>query len=385
LYKRTILQTTAWLEREMQSTEGAFYCALDADSEGEEGKFYCWNPTELMPLLGVDYEWVKDFYNLNQRGYWEDDKFIPLRTDSDRAFANKQGWSQEELEVNIARINQLMLDERSHRIRPGLDDKCLTSWNALVLKGYCDAYSALGEEDLLLIAKRLARWIVNYQLKEDGTLWRTRKNGISTIDGFLEDYAHTIAAFISMYQVTLDMEWLNHAMKLTEIVQKEFLDVNSSMCFFTAQNTTLIARKMEINDNVMPASNSVMANNFFQLGHLYYRLDLIELSKQMLANVYDGMEQYGSSYSNWALLLMDFTVLQYDLVVKGENALDFTKKLTAHYLPNALIAGGENSDLPILKDKDAKGETMIFVCYEGTCLLPTTNPIEAIELMNKRN
>lgn len=384
LYRRILKQTTTWLEREMQSPEGAFYSALDADSEGEEGKFYCWNPAEMKLALESDYDWVKNFYNLNQRGYWEENKYIPLRTESDLEFVKKQGWSLYELESNIARINQKLLDERSHRVRPGLDDKCLTSWNTMVLKGYCDAYSALNDADLLIVAKRLGRWLVKYQLKEDGKLWRTRKNGVSTIEGFLEDYAHSIDAFIALYQVTFEKEWLDHAMKLTEIVQVEFFDARSGMCFFTSKETSLIVRKMEINDNVIPASNSVMANNFFKLGHLFYRKDLIEQAKQMLANVYDGMEQYGSGYTNWALLLMNFTSTQFDVVIKGENSIKLASQINAQYLPNVTIAGGNDDSIPLLADKNSNDGTMIFVCYEGTCLLPTEDVNAALDLMNKK-
>jgi uncharacterized protein len=383
LYKRIVIQTTAWLEREMQSPDGAFYSALDADSEGEEGKFYCWNIQEMKTVLENDFEWVSDFYNLNQRGYWEEEKYIPLRTESDLVFAKKYNWSIEELEQNIARINQKLLDERSYRIRPGLDDKCLTSWNAMALKGYCDAYAALGDEDLLDVAKRLARWIVKFQIKEDGKLWRTRKNGRSTISGFLEDYAHTIDAFISMYQVTFDSEWLNHALKLMEIVQTEFYDSTSGMCYFTSSDSSLIARKMEINDNVIPASNSVMAHNFFRLGHLFYRQDLIDQAKQMLANVYEGMEQYGSGYTNWALLLMDHTSTHYDVVVKGSSAIAFGKELNATYLPNSILSGGNDNNVPVVADKEVNDSTMVFVCYEGTCLLPSQETQSAIQLINR--
>lgn len=383
LYKRILKQTTAWLEREMQSPEGAFYSALDADSEGEEGKFYCWNPGELKAVLEEDYEWVKDLYNVNQRGFWEEDKFIPLRSESDAAFAKKYQWTIDELEANIARINEKLLDERTHRVRPGLDDKCLTAWNAMALKGYCDAYSALKDDALLIVAKRLARWLIKFQMKEDGKLWRTRKNGISTIDGFLEDYAHSIDAFIALYQVTFDQEWLDYALRLTEIVQVEFFDAQSGMCFFTSKETSLIARKMEINDNVIPASNSVMANNFFKLGHLYYRKDLVEQSKQMLANVYEGMEQYGSGYTNWALLLLDVAATHYDVVIKGDQAIALGKEIGSYYLPNATIAGGNDDSIPLLADKSSNDQTMIFVCYDGTCLLPTPDISEAIEMINK--
>ncbi len=383
LYKRILIQTKNWLNREMCGPEGAFYSALDADSEGDEGKFYCWNPEEVQKVLDKDYAWVKDFYNLNQRGYLEEEKYIPLRTESDNVFAAKMAWTAQEFEENVERINDLLLSERSHRVRPGLDDKCLTSWNAMVLKGCTDAYSATGDEEFLLMATKVARWIRDHQFKTDRTLWRTRKNGNSTIDGFLEDYAHTIDAFIRYYEITFEQEWLDLAMRLTDTVEQEFSDHSTSMCFFTSDKSSLIARKMEINDNVIPASNSVMARNYHKLGQLYYRKDLQEKARQMLANVYEGMEQYGSGYSNWAILLLNMVRDYYQVAIPGKDALQLSLTMQTNYLPNVLFAGGSSTQLPVLEDKETVGNTTIFVCYDGTCLLPTNDPKEAVMLINR--
>ena len=383
LYKRLLIQTKDWLNREMRGPEGAFYSALDADSEGDEGKFYCWYPEEMQKVLDKDFTWVKDFYNLNQRGYWEEEKYILLRTESDDDFAAKMAWTAQEFEENVERINDLLRSERSHRVRPGLDDKCLTSWNAMALKGCADAYSATGDEEFLLMATKVARWIRDHQFKTDRTLWRTRKNGISTIDGFLEDYAHTIDAFIRYYEITFEQEWLDLAMKLTDTVEREFSDNSTFMCYFTPKTSSLIARKMEINDNVIPASNSVMSRNYHKLGQLYYRKDLQEKARQMLANVYDGMEQYGSGYSNWAILLLNMVRDHYQVAIPGRDALKLSLTMQFNYLPNVLFAGGPNTQLPVLADKETAGETTIFVCYDGTCLLPTSDPKEAVMLINR--
>jgi uncharacterized protein YyaL (SSP411 family) len=381
LYKRTVYQTIKWLEREMLTKEGAFYSALDADSEGEEGKFYCWTPDEMKEVLGQDYSWVQDFYNLNQRGFWEEDKYIPLRTGSDKAYAERMNWNFEELESKIAEINQKLLDERSHRVRPGTDDKCLTSWNAMLLKGLCDAYSAFGEEEFKHLALKNARWIRDCQLQESGKLLRNYKNGKSNIDGFLEDYAHVCNGFIALYQITFDTEWIMLAQKIADYAFDNFHDPASQMFFFTSSDTQLIARKMELNDNVVPASNSVMANNLYSLGAVFYDKQKTDIAKQMLANVYEGMEMYGSGYSNWGSLLLKLTNDFYQIVIVGENTNAIQSELIQHYLPNALVAGGSKSDLPILKDKSSENQTMIYVCYDGTCLLPTSSVEEVLKLI----
>lgn len=379
LYKRIVMQTIGWLEREMLVKEGAFYSALDADSEGEEGKFYCWDPQEMETVLGSDYNWVREFYNLNSRGYWEEDKYIPLRTESDDQFARKMGWTLEELEKKIATINEKLLDERSHRVRPGTDDKCLTSWNAMALTGLCDAYAAFGNEEYLFLALKNARWIKDNQLESDGKLWRNYKNGRSTIDGFLEDYAHVVRAFTALYQITFDHEWMDLAIKINDYAMSHFHDEVSKMFFFTAEDTKLIARKMELNDNVIPASNSVMANNLLLLSNVYYRKDLRMIAEQMLANMYEGMEMYGSGYSNWGNLLLQLTDTSYQVVILGRESKEISGSLQKHYLPNVIFAGGMDLSLPIVSDKQISDMTIAYVCYEGTCLMPTSDVNEVLK------
>ena len=385
LYKRVVYQTIEWLQREMLTKEGAFYSALDADSEGDEGKFYCWKPEELQALLGEDYAWVKDFYAVNQRGFWEGEKYILLRTESDQEFARKMNWTNVEFEEAIAKLNQKLLDERTHRVRPGTDDKCLTSWNAMTLKGLCQAYSAFGEEEFLQLAHKNARWILESQLQADGKLLRNYKNGKANIPAFLEDYAHVIDAFIDFYQITFDIQWLEKAQILTQTTLEHFHDSTSQMFYFTQSNTSLIARKMELNDNVLPASNSVMANNLFKLGQLYSNKEYTKIAEQMLSNIYEGMEMYGSGYSNWASLLQHIVNDYYLVALVGKEVKEERKNLQHSYLPHVLFAGGNELNLPVLTDKKSTEETTMYVCYEGTCLLPTTKIEEVLKLVELRS
>lgn len=381
LYKETVYQTIDWLAREMTTKEGAFYAALDADSEGEEGKFYIWNQDELKETLGDDFKWVKDYYSVNGNGFWEHNNYILLRMKTDSTFANKQEWTIEELRTKVDKVNKQLLDERSHRVRPGLDDKCLTAWNAMMLKGCVDAYLAFGEEEFLQIAVKNAKWLTKNQLKEDGSLWHTYKNGKSTIDGFLEDYAHTIDAFTTLYQATFDEEYLVIAKGLTEYAVEYFQDSNSKMFYFTNSDSELIARKMEVNDNVIPASNSVMANNLWLMGTYFENETWIADSKQMLANVYEGMETYGSGYSNWANLLIRMQRPQYEIAITGKDwkakRLEFGQK----YLPNAIFMGGTKGELALLEGKFSEGETRIFVCFNKSCQLPVSEVAKAITQM----
>ena len=286
LYKEIVDETLEFIERELTSTEGAFYSALDADSEGEEGKFYVWQKEELQTLLGDDFEWVKDYYNVNSKGLWEHGNYILLRKDGDEEFAKKQGWKTQELKQKVKVVNALLLKERNKRIRPGLDDKQLTSWNALMLKGYADAYRVFGNKEYLSAALKNADFILEKQKKKDGGLWHNHKEGRSTINGFLEDYCFTIEAFISLYQATFDKKWLDESDALAKYAIEHFHDSESGMFFFNSNaDPKLIARKMELTDNVIPSSNSSMAKGLFYLGHYLDNKKYLDISEQMLNNV----------------------------------------------------------------------------------------------------
>lgn len=377
LYKRIVHQTIEWLEREMTDDSGAFYSALDADSEGVEGKFYVWTVEELERVLQDDFLWVKELYEVNQKGHWEDGNYILLRRQSDDEFCQHMNWDAERLEFELSRINSLLFSERTSRIRPGLDDKCLTSWNAMMLKGLCDAYIVFREDSHLRLLIRNSKWLESVQCRADGGLWRNYKQGTSNIEGFLEDYAHVIDAFIARYGVDFDEKWLNKAKQLLDYAIANFGDDASKMFFFTDRNSKLIARKMEVNDNVIPASNSVMARNLYYLGRFFKEDAYIRRARAMLGNVYDGMEMYGSGYSNWALLLNHEVFSLYEIVVMSDAAQWDT--LQTARMPHVLIARQtKDTSLPIFSDKkDAKSD-LFFVCVDGACLQPTTDTIEAI-------
>lgn len=370
LYKETCYGILNWLQREMLAENGAFYSAMDADSEGEEGKFYCWSDHELKEILGEDYNWVNDYYNINQLGYWEDEKYILLRNESDESFAKRHNWIVEEFKQKVEFVNETLLHIRNKRIKPGMDDKCLTSWNAMVISGLCESYAAFDDETFLLLARKTASWIEANQMKSDNTLWRTHKNGISKIDGVLEDYAFVIKAFIDLYQVTFEEKWMEIARNLSETVESHFQDAHTKMCFYTSVDTELIARKMELNDNVIPASNSVMAHNFHRLSYFYRKAEWKANAEQMLANVYDGMEMYGSGYSNWALLLLQIIDSMEEIGIVGPNANRIRQNMNKKFKTGTIYSGGIHFSLPILQEKPITSKTIVYRCKGEMCDAP---------------
>ena len=382
-YKNLVYDTLAFVERELYSDEGAFYSALDADSEGEEGKFYVWKKEELVTLLQNDYELFADYYNINDIGYWEDGNYILLRHDSDEMVADRNQLSLTELRKRIGKCKDVLMQHRSTRVRPGLDDKSLTSWNGLMLKGFVDAYLTFGNTHFLDLARANAEFIVKKQQRADGGLNHSYKEGRSTINAYLEDYAFAIDAFLKLYEATFEEEWLNHAQAWMDYSIQHFQDDASGMFFFTSdEDPPLIARKMEINDNVIPASNSVMANNLFLLGHHLNRKDYLDKATQMLNNVVDDVNRYPSGYSNWLNLLLKQIYPFYEVAIVGEEALGKSLELREKYQPNKLICGSvQQSSLPLLEKRFNKGQTRIFVCENKVCQAPTEETVRALELM----
>lgn len=383
LYKDVVYQTLEYIEREMTSPEGAFYSALDADSEGVEGKFYVWTEEEIKNLVGEDYIVIKDYYNLNNHGFWEHDNYILLRRDDDEKVAKKHDITVAELREVAQRVNGILLKARAKRVRPGLDDKTLTSWNALMIKGYVDAYSAFGEDEFLQAALKNANFIVKKQWRSDGGLNHSYKAGRSTINGYLEDYSFTIEAFVALYEATFDEEWLEHAKKLADYSIAHFYEKSDGMFYFASDlDKPLIARKIELNDNVIPASNSSIAKAMHVLGLYFDNKQYTSIAKQMLKNVYAKMPDYGPGYSNWGILLLQHVYPMYEVAIVGKDYLDNRAAFEQEYLPNVLYIGSKKSStLPLLELKYVNGQTTIYVCQNKTCQLPVTEVEAALKQM----
>lgn len=389
LYKETVLETLEFIERELMNDQGGFYSSLDADSntpegELEEGAFYVWTKSHLEKLIGSDFDIFKDYYNINSYGHWEHDNYVLIRNKSDKEIAEKHDLTIIQLKKKVQNWKSILLLERSKRERPRLDDKILTSWNALMLKGYADAYRVFNNKHYLDIALKNAHFLNTYLLRSDGGLNRNYKNGESNINGYLEDYATLIDAFISLYEVTLDEQWLRTSKQLTDYTFDHFYDDASGMFFFTSdEDESLIARKMEISDNVIPASNSIMARNLAKLSHYYSNAHYLKTSKQMLNNVKDDINKYPSGYSNWLQLMSDFSSNYYEIAISGADAITKLKEINQTYIPNKLIAGavGE-SNLPLMEGRFNDDETFIYICVDGACKLPETEVEKALDQLN---
>lgn len=386
MYKKVVDETLTFIDRELSDENGGFYSSLDADSEGEEGKFYVWQKSEIDSLL-VDENTIKvysDYFNIKAKGNWEHSNIL-YRTKVKEDIAKKHDLSIEDLDQLIAQANKKLFDARASRIRPGLDDKVLTSWNALMLKGYVDAYKAFGTAAYKERALKNADFLLQNMLQDRGRLNRNYKDGQSVINAFLDDYALSIQAFIALYEITFDEKWLNTANQLSEYVLAHFSDEETGMFNYTSDlDPPLVARKMELSDNVIPGSNSSMARSLFYLGTYLYKSDYIERAQQMMYNMITRIEatEMPNFYSNWCLLYADLTESPYEVAILGEDFEAIREQLMANYLPTALFLGGKSEgDLELLKDKLVEGETMIYVCQNKVCKLPVNEADEALKLI----
>lgn len=380
LYKETVYETIAFVNRELSSPEGGFYSALDADSEGEEGKFYIWKKQHLETILGERFTIFSDYYNVNSIGYWEHDNYILIRKKSDEEIARKYNFSVPELKTFIRGCKNLLMETRAEKVRPGLDDKQITSWNALMLKGLTDAYFVFRESSFLERAVQNAEFILTALRREDGGLYHTYKNGKSSINGYLEDYAFTIEAFISLYEVSGDERWIKDAEALMNYTITHFYDKLSGMFFFTSDlDPALIARKMEIYDNVIPSSNSAIAKCLFLLSLHLGNSDYRSMSEAMVNNVKNDMPQYGSGYSNWAITFLNLASPFYEVVIAGPQAKLKEAGLSGYYLPRKIVAfSDKETSLPLFQERMDKEKTLVYVCENFTCNKPVNDIEEAI-------
>lgn len=384
LYKDIVYETLEFVDREMKNEVGGFYSSYDADSEGVEGKYYVWTKEELRKLLKKDFDRFAKVYNINDFGYWEDNKYVLFRKDDDKSLSNDFGISVEELHIKMNDWKKILRNEREKRIKPGLDDKTLTAWNALMISGYVDAYKTFGEQKFLDASLRVADFIRDHQLRPDGGLWRNYKNGKSNINAYLDDYATAIDAFISLYEVTLDEAWLQQSKKWADYVYAHFYNSENQFFYYTSDlDHELVSRSTETADNVIPSSNSMMAKNLFKLGYHFDEKKYLETSATMLHNILPMIGEAGAPwYSNWLDLMLNHTLPYYEVAISGLDAKTKMKSFSKMYRPNVILAGSyKTSNLPLLENRFTDDETYVYVCQNYVCQLPVTSAEEAAAMI----
>ncbi len=386
LYKKVVEETIAFVTTELMDSTNAFYASLDADSlnemgELEEGAYYVWQKAELQTLLGDKYALFKDYYNINDFGLWEHGNYVLIRDTSDEKIAEKHKISVSEVKKVISECKQILNKVRNNRKRPRLDDKILCSWNGLMLKGLTDAYRFIKNDQYLDLALKNAKFIKETFIRKDGSLYHNHKNGKSTINGYLEDYASVIDAFLGLYEITFDENWLNEAKALTDYCIANFTDDRSGLFFFTPkQDSYIIRRTIEKADNVIPSSNSIMAKNLFKLSRFFPDEDYEKITQKMVVNLQQSFEKDTASYANWLHLVLYFQKPFYEISIVGENYKKTASDMQLSYLPNVVFAGASaESELSLIQNRFVANSTLIYLCEHGSCKLPTEDMAQVLD------
>jgi hypothetical protein len=383
LYRKVVFETAEFIHREMTSPQGAFYSALDADSEGIEGKFYIWKQAELTRLLGNNEQLFSLYYSVEAVGNWEHESNILYKTKSDTELEKITGKHIADIKAIIKQCKETLLNKRAKRIRPGLDDKIITSWNALMIKGFADAFKVFGEAKFLQQATTCANFIID-NMFVDTKLFRIYKNGKVSIEAFADDYALLCDALMSVYEACGDEKYLRVAAQLMEQAIQYFYNQDSKLFYFTSnEGSQLITRKTDVQDDVIPSANSTFAKCLYKLGFYFDKPQYHAMAKQMVKAVQSKFEKHTSSYTNWMQLLGWLEHGFYQLIITGNNAQEIYTQLMQSYTPNAIVIRlTHSSTIPLLANKKPTTETYIYVCKDYTCSLPQQTVEEVLRIIH---
>lgn len=393
IYRETIGETLDFIEREMTHPDGGYFSAFDADSEGVEGKFYVWEKSEIEQILGDDADVFCRFYGVSEAGNWEG-KNILWREKSFEKFAagEKKGFQIlkrddiEKLKKTLAACRQKLFEERKKRLPPGLDDKILLGWNALMISAQVAAFQALGNEKHRAAALRNLDFLLKNFADPSSSLiphssslfLHSWKNDRAQISAFLDDLAFLIAALLDVYEISFDASFLKRAGDLTDLVLADFLDLETGLFFYTSQRQTdILLRKKDLYDNATPSGNSTMALNLQKLAVLLDRPDFQKTSERMLETMAETVEKFPRSFERWAVAATNLVYPLREIAVVGRDAHEMASAICSQFLPNRIIVASavETEDLPLLSGKMAGdgGEVLIYVCQNFACQRPVSS------------
>jgi uncharacterized protein YyaL (SSP411 family) len=376
-----------YVVREMTDAAGGFYSTQDADSEGVEGKFFVWSQDEIEALLGVrDAALFAAYYNVTSDGNFEGENILHVTHDlSEVAAANQV--TVEELATTLDEARRILFEKREKRVKPGRDEKILTAWNGLMLASFAEAAAILNRSDYLEVAKKNARFVLD-NLRRDGLLLRTYKDGQAKLNGYLEDYAFLIDGLVTLFETSGEIQWLEEARSLTATMIDEFWDDQEGGFFYTGRShEDLIVRSKDFFDNATPAGNSVAAEVLLRIGLLTDNSDYQRRAATILRLMTSTVQRYPAGFGR-LLCAFDFYLgAPKEIALIGEPGTSETKSLLAEiwtpYLPNKVVAQARPGDaksaalIPLVRDRSQlENKPTVYVCEHFTCKKPVTSPTE---------
>jgi uncharacterized protein YyaL (SSP411 family) len=388
--KRITTEIDDYILREMTSPEGAFYSTTDADSEGEEGKFFVWSKAELEELLGEDAPVAIEYWGVTARGNFEGHNILNVPNDDD-VIAARLNLSVDELRTRLAAIKHKLYAARTHRVHPGLDDKILTAWNGMMLASLSEAARVLDRADYREAAVRNADFLLREMTAPDGRLYRTHKDGVSKINAYLEDYANLIDGLLELYQTTFDERWFVEARRLADHVLDHFPAEDGGFFDTSDDHETLIARPRNMQDNATPSGNAMMAKNLIRLAAYTGDARYDEAARRTLALLTEAMRQYPQAFAE-SLSAVDMLVSGLaEVAVVGQPADSATKALLDEaqkpYRANLITAlapadvPGETT-IPLLSYRTMRnGQPTVYVCRHFVCAYPVNTVDEMQKLL----
>ncbi|MFN8449439.1 MAG: hypothetical protein U0521_12855 [Anaerolineae bacterium] len=383
-----------YILREMTAPEGGFYSTTDADSEGEEGKFFVWTQTEMQELLGSDDARIAvEYWGVTARGNFEGANILSVPSD-DAVIAGRLGIPVDDLRAKLTAIRDTLYAARTQRVHPGLDDKILTAWNGMMLASLSEAARVFKRADYYDAAVRCGEFLLEQMMTEDGRLLRTYRDGQAKLDAYLEDYAALIDAFLALYQTTFDERWFDHARRLADVTLSRFRAPDGGFFDTSDDHESLIARPRGLQDNATPAGSSLITRGLIELTAYTGNADYIDAASGALRLLTAAMREYPQAFGE-ALNAVDMAVRGVaEIAIVGAPDDPATQALidTAQqpYRPNAITAVAAHNvegdaNIPLLSYRVMRsGVPTVYVCRNFACRMPVTTPEEAEALLTER-
>lgn len=388
-YEDAIHKTISFAQRDLAHVEGGFYSALDADSEGVEGKYYLWDKAEIDEILKDDSAFFCNFYDITEEGNWEGKNILRIDKNEKGSFQGT-AYNTQEFSIKIDQCLEKLLIQRNKRIPPSLDDKVLLGWNALMIKAITKAALALDSVEYRTIAESSFYFLeAKFRLNHSSySLLHTYKNGKAKYHAFLDDYAYLISCCLQLYKLNYNLTFLKKAYEYCDYVIKNFSDEEAVFFYFTnISQEDVIIRKKEIYDGATPSGNSVMAENLYQLATIFNKVEWKNRADMMSTILYSSIFKYSGSFAIWASLILQQKYGITEVAVIGKDFISDAKNILLKYTPNLIIMGSatSNPDFPLLISKPYFEGSQFFICRNSSCFQPVFNIENAFKKLDELN
>jgi uncharacterized protein len=382
--KQVVFETVDFIKRELLSSEHGFYAALDADSEGEEGKYYTWKKEEFTNVLGDHAAMMADYFNIQENGNWEHTNILFVRH-SIEEWAKEKQIEQKEARIDIGESKKKLLTARERRVKPGLDDKIILGWNALLSAALAHASIVFEQTEWRELAKENTDFLRKYFFNEEKQIWKhTYKNGEAKFPAFLDDLAYLIQSLLLLHEATGEIDYLKQARQVLEYVLHHFSDAQGVYFYYSPDfHGDVSVRKIDVYDGATPSGNSIMSWNLHRFSVLFEVPEWRIRAEKMLEGMQHTLVKYPTSFGKWASQLLEMTQGIHEVAVVGEDPQKGAAELLSHFVPNKVVVIGkkESDEFPLLKGRSVEKKVAFYVCKQYVCQAPVQTPEKALTLL----